>query len=157
MSLDRELGNPPEDSSTSLLAIELDVERIESVYGESDTSGNFQVSDDIEKFLERGVQIGRHDVSELTSMYLELSESLLEIGSLLHDAREDTKLADRGVQIKLEGLGDELEFWVGHTMVVLDYELIFYTHPEERLVYSTLPEREWLELLSKSVLQKYIG
>ena len=73
MSLDRVLGNPPEDSSISLLAIELDVERIESVYGEPDTSGKFQVSDDIEKVLERGVQIGWHDVSELTGMYLELS------------------------------------------------------------------------------------
>jgi hypothetical protein len=90
-------------------------------------------------------------------MYLELSESLLEIGSLLHDTREDTKLADRGVQIKLEGLGDKLEFWVGHTMVVLDCELIFYTHPEEQLAYSALPEREWLELLIKSVFQKHIG
>jgi hypothetical protein len=157
LALDRVLGGTAEDSSTSMLATELHVERVESVYGEPASVQPSQVSDDIAQILERGIQLDQHDISELSSMFSGLSESLLNTESLLQHDRNYTEPIGSGLPVKLESLGNELEFWLDHTMVILEDELIFYVHPEEQLVYSALPEREWQELLSKSVLQKYTG
>lgn len=157
VALDRVLGRKVEDSSISMLATEFHVERVESVYGEPASVRQSQVSDDIAQILERGIHLDQHDISELSSMFSGLSESLVDTESLLQHDRIHTDPAAKGLPVKLESLGDELEFWLDHTMVVLEDELIFYIHPEEQLVYSALPEREWQELLSKSVLQKYTG